>query len=489
MPRKHIVLTASTFFLATCAQPDPPVGGDDTTSAEDPSTFAIAGPPQERSGTRLKLRVDDAGDGAYLNRGNYDSELEEDCRFTKVSTDGYVCMPSFSTWLVYLDSNCTQPAALTDHDSKDMWFAHLRSVGCDGSRTYDYFELGDVLDVDPEALHRMVEDSCETLSIAGRADRAIQAIASIAPPSLPEGHLVVEEGEARVRQTFIETDDGARVFAGPKDMGLDESCKFPLFSLDSPCLSNDWGRVDSNWYEDSGCTEPLVRLDDSSCSKPRYAYDAPMGLGALGAGPSDIRFFEIGMRYEAETLGYLSQASCSTKSADEEPGSAFHSLGDEVDASIVPWSAQGLFGSGRLLLQDARNEDYNRLYSMGARFYDTQLESQCFPKELCDGTLACLNETAPRAQEWADPNCTLPLATETMKFVLAQGDCEGDGQIYRVNEDVYDGAVYSNGFGAARGECEETEWGEWNPPLHTTTPATNHPFALLKRGYLSESKP
>ncbi|MCH2110314.1 MAG: hypothetical protein MK135_13405, partial [Polyangiaceae bacterium] len=324
----------------------------------------------------------------------------------------------------------------------------------------------------------------------------VRELAEVAPPDLIRGMLEIAEGEARLRQTFVATEDGARVHHGIHDERESEACELAWSAnFDGQCLSKDFLTIPSRWKADVDCTVPLVAVQ-KGCRPPRYTLPAGRlaSLSSLSAGSTESvaqRLFEVASRYEGPAIQRQGFEGCNTESTAEFTALDFFEVGEEATPKSVPQSAAGVFGEGRLLLEDARNADYNRLFSSKAtQFFDTISGQTCRPHKLCGGESVCIPSASDLAVPntmWADPACTVPLISSESEFALVRADCDGGNgaALHRGTGIPHEGLTYTT-FGIANGSCEKSGWRGRDAYLVTTELVTEHPFARLLAHDLSE---
>src|SRR5207248_3319025 len=110
-----LVLVAATALSAcgkTSTEWAPPNDVRDG-ALPDAAGGAIVGP--WRSGTRLRARVKDGGDGARLFVGWWDQKLGLSCSFRMATDDKLRCLPDIESGPTYRADDCSMPSyVMTD---------------------------------------------------------------------------------------------------------------------------------------------------------------------------------------------------------------------------------------------------------------------------------------------------------------------------------------------------------------------------------------
>lgn len=83
-----------------------------------------------QSGTRMKMRVGTSPDGSKDFRGWYDSQLDINCVFRRLTTGQTRCIPELTSlndrW--YADANCTIPHAVFREEDQDLNYTSVLSM-------------------------------------------------------------------------------------------------------------------------------------------------------------------------------------------------------------------------------------------------------------------------------------------------------------------------------------------------------------------------
>jgi hypothetical protein len=100
-----------------CSSEDGP-GKDGAAGRARDAMFAPGQPPW-RSGTRLRARVLDGGDGAVAFLRWRDTQLQTSCTFRRASDDVLRCIPDGNLRLAFTDAACREPLGLRDPSSDE----------------------------------------------------------------------------------------------------------------------------------------------------------------------------------------------------------------------------------------------------------------------------------------------------------------------------------------------------------------------------------
>lgn len=405
------------------------------------------GPPAEaiREGSRLALRSVEAEEIRQF-LGLYDTELEEECTFRQTDEDDagaiYYCLPHNTAWIAYDNPDCDgEPILLVD--------------------TYPCKEVGEG---DFVMAYGMVEGSCGTLReprIVGRPyegnlfTRSSSGCIPRDPGSAPAHRAEPVDWDAfvsarlsaskgGVEPRFFEGSDGSRTLAGAYWEG--EPC-FPQEFADevSRCVPGSARVVPArDFFSDDTCSTPVVYVGASCSTDAPARYLVESSDDPLCSRPA--RAFEAGE--VAESLHKVAGDACEPH-ADNLP-SDFRALGGEVELGVVSVRE---FGSARLRFVTPATSEGDVL-TYGGRWFDTELDFECYPGPVGDGEHRCLPLTqAYKESFFSDADCTEDLyvgfsssceaAPEKLYFVESSGGGACDARADEVWELVpHEGDVY-----------------------------------------------
>lgn len=108
-PQRRLLLAVTAFSIAAATA----CGSDDDA---DPGPIpSPSSTPAYVSGSRLRARLDDGGEGATAFRAWHDTELDIDCAFQPATDGSTRCIPRDLLGLAYYsDAGCTMPIVVAD---------------------------------------------------------------------------------------------------------------------------------------------------------------------------------------------------------------------------------------------------------------------------------------------------------------------------------------------------------------------------------------
>ena len=158
-------------------RPGTPANGPDGTSARDPGSTSLLDtltdivPDAEAAlnepGSRLKLRVLAASDGARQFAGFHDTQIDEQCWFTETNEERQHCIPSRVVYLgnYFSDTQCTRRLGTVQGTECVPRFARWSEVvGC--HTKVRMFELGTRFPRDSQAYYRNSAGECAEVNVS-----------------------------------------------------------------------------------------------------------------------------------------------------------------------------------------------------------------------------------------------------------------------------------------------------------------------------------
>lgn len=345
------------------------------------------------SGTRLKARYLDGGEGARAFLGWIDSSLAGGaglpCSFFLLADGSHRCLPVSAT-IVYLDATCTSPVAVEDPCAPDGGLA-LRSneTECDPEPYVDAYAMGD--EVKPSAVYQRTTDGgCELVELAdGTVYRGL--LGAITPDDYVAAEIVEEAREGRVTAYVRAASDGARELVGNLDTVMGGTCVpvEPIPGGPAYCIP----------FEGLAYQIPqLGKYQDASCSVDA-AY-RPKAIGRCSPPPLVMEYLEptgeqcgyqIAMHLAGEELTSVYGGElCELVPLDTEPYD-YYAVGEVVPITQFAPLSRATVGTGRLGVRVATSPEGQRL-SAPVAFVDVTsgTEVVCQPYPFSDGATRCL---------------------------------------------------------------------------------------------------
>lgn len=481
----------------------PPEPEEDESTTFEPSDFPddpVAEIPSEYSGSRLKIRVENQGEGWYIRDRIFDTELGLDCSFRPVAGGRYRCVPDGSWPIAWADAECSEPVVIDAPDDAARapgdWVVREDSHWCADEKAFSYFRIDEVLSEPPAEVYWLRDGACEPDDSRPTEGEVYYGLLPADPPSLVEGALVREDAQALSRG-FIEGADGSRSFYGTFDVQASTRCGFSLETpnLVSPCLGYDAVGANTNIFGDRECREEGLLSAFPECPEPRIAYQAGNTGGPIWwlDGPVDFtwRFFRLGEPRtvsEVSTLVGYENAVCEVVPVPVSEA-LFWPVAEEWADPGIPFTRPAAFGSDRVYLLDSTNDEGARLFSRESELVDGDRGQWCVPQQLCNGSWVCtLVGRAFHPWHWADPACTQPLTSAADGVVTADGSCDGRRGLFDVDPEPYTGPGYAKDvLDDGTVTCVPTDLGDVQYTLYRATPTTTHDFALIQgEGFLPE---
>jgi hypothetical protein len=409
----------------------------------EPADNTPATSPIAESGTRLRARWIDGGGNARAFKGFHDEELDLDCVFER-AIDGVVrCLPMVrGTSSYFANDDCTERVQVEDRCGEyglASTFERLDAPeGC--SERYGFrihtIELDEPLGLStvyyPDGL-----GGCLPLTIDGPQVFPMVAIDSAIYASAT---AVVEPGDDRLSQGFLESEDGARMATWPIDDTYG-TCIWSGYGDDARCVPLIPTSHEQVAYSDATCetldADLYVDLSGGTCEAPALSrYDsATCGIEYFASEPATADYYRDG-------------DAC----AEGEPDGAVGFGAPLALDDFAPIDALGV-GTGRLQVYTFAQAGQAFAQTYLEHFWDTELEASCEPLEY-GGDLRCVpvDRGAPVGNAYADAACTEPLvnwiATEcaTPKFGMraVDNDCNylDPDAIFRTGAPYLEPVVY-----------------------------------------------
>jgi hypothetical protein len=362
------------------------------------------------SGSRLRARVLDGGDGAVKFLGWHDSELDVECGF-RLAEDGELrCLPGGSYSLVYEDPECSRSAAiLAPCEAVPDWV----SVELPPAEPVDdctYIPYGArALRVAGESqsarFHTMESGACGPAQTVGTD----VVMVSLEPADATEFVAATErEGSTSedLAARVFEAEDGSTQVIGFRDTARQHECYaddwFSPVDRCVPAPGGDNVAWIANYYADAGCTDAVAYSTPTCGPQPEYVYGFRYGQCPATS------VYAIGEAYQGPAYRYsLSDDSCNPVEVGWRDSHLPFRYGEDI-ADQFPLVQHTEVGAGRLRVRRASGA--GTTLTWGMTFVDHETGEAC-DQTFLDGALRCGRTNAASYSDYyfKDPNCSEPL--------------------------------------------------------------------------------
>lgn len=375
---------------------------------------------QFASGTRLRARAWDGGDGAATFIAFHDTMLDVDCNFTTAEDGVLRCMP-LGGEVDYLDAACSGARVLVPpSESCDaarpayVSTTTTSSSSCGTPTRMGGFRVG--MRLPAQTTWFGGGASCTAYTVA-TCPSALEPV----PASTFVGARIERQPiDDALAEDVVVADDGARLVIALVDLTRDAPCdrvrqdpftRYPDTVLDrcAPLPSAHWL---NGAYLGAGCSGAMAIGIDPSCPLP-----GTILVWRSGACGYDLSFAEPGAAAGAAFAWSGEPPVCGP--ADPRAGPTFLEVGATLDPRAMPRLPTA--GASRLRAGLASSDV--------PRFFDTELGVACAPERLADGSDRCVpyTRTVTGWPLFDDAACTRPIAA-------FQYDCGARPEFARVGD-------------------------------------------------------
>lgn len=388
-----------------------------------------------RSGSRLHAQVVLADGAPPLLLGFYDTELEVECDFRRVSDGSWRCLPRSTGMLhgmTYEDADCEASIWLAnDCDGPQFQRTGLPIVS-DECRSFQPYEVVDFVPLAPDdpSYERLSDGTCVLQPASERDDRPRYSSRRMPPSRFVGGEESMEAGATRLSRRVLRADDGTLVTLGLSDTRVERPCGlWETESGDWVCVSNDAATYVTGYgtqHDDPDCAGPALAshcADETPRATAAYSRARYCGMwfsGARSVGPE-----------RASDTQFQNWDEC-TQVDPPDTSIRLYEPGAPIADDTFATAELLRFGTGRLQLLVTAEADRPLAYhapSLGgalvtgplASYFDTRRGEQCSPADTAAG-IRCVPTYAARLSStlYADASCSgLTLAT------AGAGDCDG----------------------------------------------------------------
>lgn len=373
-------------------------GGDGESSVLDPVTV-----PSWTSGTRLRARLADFGNGAIEVAGWYDSLLDTNCDTNLTLADGVQrCAPNTSTNVVYTDSLCTAPVAVwTRNSMSDPTPRFANQIDTDS-----HWHMFPVTGMRALSSYYYVSGGT---CVGPYSAQASSVFLDIGPEVSASMFLPITDtvaGTGRLQATGWSSEDGTTYYTGLRDAQLDLPCFLASTSKGIACVPT--GHDGESFFSDAACTQHVALINTGGRGD---------GVSRL-EGCNELHRYELGAPYTGPTYS-MTTGSCASFTSSFE----FALIGPELDPARYVLGAESLGSNPGRLVERRWIGDEGSTVHRG--WLDTVREEPCsYATGPAFGGTRCLPRTLGSLGEYGDAGCTVPIA------VLDNPSCTGFEYIF-----------------------------------------------------------
>ncbi|HKP55251.1 MAG TPA: hypothetical protein VJV78_00945 [Polyangiales bacterium] len=380
------------------------------------------------SGTRLRARLYELGDGVQYFLGFEDELLGATCSFERAEDGEMRCMPNgggtfrSEPLVQYADANCSDPVLAAWRGSGAQCLSSTLSItvaewaSC-GSKTVRAYRV--VQGTPPRPIYARSPDGC----VQQPQPDCLFQLEHIEPSRFVRGEARSERADSELAVDWVDYADGASAVLGMRDTTRDLRCG-SIDGLRDRCVPDEADVYATSYFADEGCATPAVV---TSCA------DGGTGIALIpGSCRNAPKLFELGP--PASGPGYFveNEGTCemvpTTNLGVYELSAAFH-------PSALPLLRRAQAGSGRLRIDYYYGASGRPLsYDRSQRgIYDAVLGTSCEIRSFADGTFRCVPSDAQA--HWSDGPYLDAGCTDAVVAVHRGGDeCDVPASAVRLVE-------------------------------------------------------
>lgn len=372
------------------------------------------------SGTRLRARVFDGGDGAVLFRGWFDTDLGVDCGQRRATDGADRCLPAVQPGFGFLDAACTEPVIALDACAgpapKFVTKADAPTEQCAPAPPAVAYEVG--APVTPDAVY-FLDVATGTCLSGPLGDGPYFRRGAVVPPEKFAALEIVDEPvdgalEERLARRIERSDDGAWRGITIVDREKNAPCNDYLWTYEGAygdvCVAGTTLLLTQSYhqYTDAACT---VDANVVELAPPAQT------CGLVFDTVLDFAFDddECGVHYDVRKLGpttsptvplYGGPPSKCAPAVPPQPGNALYGIDEVIAPASFPPLPVRRAGSGALRVPVWTDVDDHGLVSLGG--FEREGERSCFFYEL-GGALRCVDPMGVDVPHFSDAGCTQPV--------------------------------------------------------------------------------
>lgn len=397
-------------------------GGSQTAGAGGSSTGGGSTEPESTgvSGSRLKRRYLEAGEGATMVIDFWDSDLEIPCAFDESVDSNFRCIIDSNLIgdVLFADASCNQPVYGEDRETCDTGWVRANASGS------VYRATTTPATVEGDSGYFFVETSDGDCSELPLTPTGNYYEAELVPSSsFVGGDIETEERQDGLVTRYAVGDDGSRILV---DTWFEERGYQCAFDEQGYCLPTDRIQPDASYFEDDACSTPVSGF---------YGGEPPMiSQKSTSDYCPDLDFYERGVEITSGVLYWLDPTNTCVEVTPSYSTYNFFKLGPKISLSTIPKAKRELVGGGMLVARRWVDNAGDPL-TEADEFWDTTRDEACIPFAMGSGDYVCvpknyayvdgsehLDESCSDADQRAYASC--PSGTPRVGVRFGQPSCE-----------------------------------------------------------------
>lgn len=397
--------------------------------------------PMFESGTRLRAKVFDGGDGAVVFERWFDSELGVDCD-QRLATDGAErCLPAMQPGFAYLDAGCADPVVAFDAcagPTPKMITKADYPEGCAAAPPAIAYEVGAA--VTPEVVY-FLDASTGSCSSAAPGNTTYFRRGAVVPPEKFVALEVVDEpiDEALARRVQ-RADDGAWRGMTVVDRKKNAPCVDYLWTYDGAygevCVAGTPLLLTQSFhqYTDAACTTDADVVEIAPPSETCGLVPDVVLDFAFTADECDVHYDirKVGPTTSPTTPLYGGPPSECAPAEPPAPGNALYTIDEVIPPTSLPSLRVRRIGSGAVRVPVWADDEDRGLVTVGG--FERPGGVACYFYRL-GGALRCIDPMPVDLPRFADASCTkrvvvtytgsaaCPRPPQTMAGIVADTVC------------------------------------------------------------------
>jgi hypothetical protein len=352
------------------------------------------------SGTRLKLTHWTFADGTTTWNAFYDQQRREACQIAQWADGNLYCVPNNWASVVYADAACTQKLGQMFSDPSCPlpaagYALDFADDGCSSSPNHLYVR-GAPLPV-PSTFYTL--DS--TGACSGNSDDGTNTYygvgAEVPISQLVQLTLGLGSGKGAFATEYATSSDGAQFPWAVRDHANNLSCQPAVITTDTStatCAPTSWF---AGYDHDAACTIPEMALP-KTCAAFQYAQHVPPNSCAS----DPAVYYPVGASEASSPLFAWTGTSCGSATADATL--SYFAVGSPL--ALAPFArSPDHVPSRRVQLIHMVPPD-GSVRVRDPSLWDSQLDAECYPTDLPDGTNRCVPFGGNVSTYYSDPQCT-----------------------------------------------------------------------------------
>jgi hypothetical protein len=410
--------------------------------------------PRFASGSRLKTRVHVGSDGSRHLIGFRDTELDLDCEFANLGSDGYRCAPLQRATYdagVFADDQCQDRAIgfQTGCGQREHYVGSTTPTACDRLPRRDVMLVGETT----VAPFSQSSGTCEPHTTE-EPGMEWHAITPADPTDFVAGTLERIDLGGGLSLSLVEAEDGAR-FASSFFVDEHPCSAVDLTDAGVRCAPVPQVNLYSYFLNDTCTSELGYALGTTGCALPEYVpIRRVVSQGECSVSAVTLARVTpfLGTEVFSDHTGTCAPLTISPS------GLMRVSIGEAASGESLPVLGSAESGTARLRGSVYQTENGSRV-ELTSSIFDSELDELCTPTQFEDGVTRCMPSATFFANYFSDASCTLPIAPEpspcsTQRYFVdaIENDACSENTVVRAlyrTTTAHSGPVYQIGDGEA----------------------------------------